>query len=56
MNEAIEQNIGAINKKYGDKVSNRDTKILDFMHEVEKESGIKIFNEKNNKLENLDNL
>lgn len=26
------------------------------MHEVEKESGIKIFNEKTNEMENLDNL
>jgi hypothetical protein len=37
-------------RTYGLKAKERDENILNIMHEVEKETGIKIFNEKNNEI------
>lgn len=52
----MEENAERIDNVYGEKVREKDAKILNIMHEVERESGIKIFNESSNKLENLNNL
>ena len=52
----MEENKTALRKDYTSKVKTKDEKIIEFLHEIEKESGIIIFDKKVEELQNLNDL
>ena len=56
LSETVEANKNELKKTLSSRISSKDERIKEFLCEVEKESGISIFNKKTGEMENINDL